>query len=174
MARFLTEAGHFFCALELTSLTDSPSEQKDCPMGESQRADRDTNSGRFWDVSTPFVWAAAVLAVAVRVALLPFVSEDSTFFLLPWMEEFRKDGAAALGGDFSNYNFPYLFLMFLASLLPVDTLIAIKVASLFGDVLLAISVAALFAQFRPAGISPRLAALIALFLPTVLINASMW
>lgn len=84
------------------------------------------------------------------------------------------NGALALGGEFSNYNFPYLFLMFLASLLPIEPLLAIKCVSLVGDILLAFSVAALFAQFRPAGISPKLAALVALFLPTVLLNASMW
>lgn len=122
----------------------------------------------------PYVWALSAIAVAARVALLPFVSEDSTYFLVPWMQQFRDHGAAALGGEFSNYNFPYLFLLFLASLLPVEPLVAIKVASLIGDLLLAVSAAALFAQFQPSRISPRLAALIALFLPTVLLNASMW
>lgn len=143
-------------------------------MGESQTANRDKILRIDWDIPPPFVWVAVALAVAARVALLPFVSEDATIFLLPWMQEFREDGATALGGEFSNYNFPYLLLMFLASLLPVEPLIAIKVASLAGDVLLAVSVAALFAQFRPAGISPKLGAIIALFLPTVLVNASMW
>lgn len=106
--------------------------------------------------------------------LFPYFSEDSTYFLIPWMQEFRDRGAAALSGEFSNYNFPYLFLMFLASLLPVEPLIAIKVASLLGDGLLAASVAALAADYRPMRVSPKLAALIALFLPTVLLNASMW
>lgn len=114
------------------------------------------------------------MAATARLALMPYISEDSTYFLIPWMQEFREHGAAALSGEFSNYNFPYLFLMFLAGLLPVEPLIAIKVASLLGDGLLAVSVYALAANYRTIGVSPKLAALIALFLPTVLVNASMW
>ncbi|MCA4135116.1 hypothetical protein [Arthrobacter sp. M4] len=90
------------------------------------------------------------------------------------MSEFREDGAAALGGEFSNYNFPYLFLMFLGSLLPLEPLFAIKLVSLVGDCLLALSVGVVVRQLRPAKLVPAVAALLALFLPTVLLNASMW
>lgn len=121
-----------------------------------------------------WVWVWLTLALAARVALFPYVSEDATNFLLPWMQEFRDHGATALGGEFSNYNFPYLFLMFLGSLLPVEPLFAIKLVSLVGDVVLALSVAAVAAQFKASGILPVTAATIALFLPTVLLNASMW
>jgi Gpi18-like mannosyltransferase len=143
-------------------------------MGESPVAERIQRGRAEWGLPLPAVCVAAAIVAASRVALLPYVSEDSTYFLLPWMQEFRDHGAAALGGGFSNYNFPYLFLMFLASLLPVEPLLAIKVASLVGDCLLAFAVGALVAQFRPARLTPRLAGLVALFLPTVLLNASMW
>jgi Gpi18-like mannosyltransferase len=106
--------------------------------------------------------------------MFPYVSEDVKFFLLPWMQEFRDHGAAALGGEFSNYNFPYMFLLFLGSLLPLEPLFAIKSVSLLGDCLLALSMGALVRQLRPAGLMPAAAALISLFLPTVLLNASMW
>lgn len=113
-------------------------------------------------------------ALLARLAMFPYVSQDATISLLPWMQEFRDHGAAALGDDFSNYNFPYMFLMFLGSLLPLEPLFAIKSVSLVGDCLLALSVGALARQFRPAGLMPATASLIALFLPTVLLNASMW
>lgn len=127
-----------------------------------------------WRFPSPVVWIAFSIALAVRLALFPYVSGDAHYFLLPWMQEFRERGAAALGGEFSNYNFPYLFLMYLGSLLPVEPLFAIKAVSLAGDGLLALSLAAVVAHFRPAKVSPRLAAMLALFLPTVLLNASMW
>jgi Gpi18-like mannosyltransferase len=120
------------------------------------------------------IWSIGAIALAARLALFPYVSEDSTNFLLPWMQEFRDHGAAALGGEFSNYNFPYLFLMFLGSLLPLEPLFAIKLVSLLGDCLLAFSVGSVVKQFRPAGLMPATASVIALVLPTVLLNASMW
>lgn len=143
-------------------------------MGESQTASHGQTRQMEWDLPDHVVWMVAAIAVVARAALLPYVSEDSTYFLLPWMQEFRNRGAGALVGDFSNYNFPYLFLMFLSSHLPVEPLFAIKIVSLAGDCFLAYSVAALVSQFPLAGVSPRLAALAALFLPTVLLNASMW
>lgn len=120
------------------------------------------------------IWILLAIALGTRFALFPYVSGDSSIYLLPWMQEFRDHGATALGGEFSNYNFPYLFLMFLGSLLPLEPLFAIKTVSLAGDVLLAFSMRAVVAQLRPSRLLPTTAAIIALFLPTVLLNASMW
>jgi len=115
-----------------------------------------------------------VLALAARILLVPYESEDAATFLLPWMEQFRDRGVWALGGDFSNYNFPYLFLLFMASLLPLDPLIAIKLVSLAGDALLALAVAALAKELGPSRLAPRTMAVISLFAPTVLVNGAMW
>ena len=115
-----------------------------------------------------------VVALVARLFLMPYESEDAATFLLPWMEQFRDRGVWALGGDFSNYNFPYLFLLFLVSLLPVEPLFAIKAVSVGGDVLLALAVAALAKQLGPSQLAPRTVAVIALLAPTVLLNAAMW
>ena len=110
------------------------------------------------------IWIMGLLAIAGRLALFPYVSENSMIFLLPWMQEFRDHGAA-LGGEFSNYNFPYLFLMFLGSLLPVEPLFAIKLISMAGDFLLAYAVAAVVAQLPSTRLAPETAALTALSCP---------
>lgn len=143
-------------------------------MGESTSVQRVEVLPSALRIPAYALWIIGAIALGARLALFPYVSEDATYFLLPWMQEFRDHGAAALSGEFSSYNFPYLFLMFLASMLPLDPLYAIKIVSLAGDCFLACSVGALVAQFRPAKLSPKLAALVALFLPTVLLNASMW
>lgn len=106
--------------------------------------------------------------------MLPYVSEDAAIYLLPWMQEYRNHSAEALGGEFSNYNFPYLFLMYTASLLPIEPLYAIKTVSLIGDILLALSMAHLVRRYRPSGLEPATAAVVTLFIPTVLLNAAMW
>ena len=115
-----------------------------------------------------------LLALLTRILMLPFVSEDAGIYLLPWMQEYKIYGASALGGEFSNYNFPYLFLMYAASLLPIEPLYAIKFISLLGDVVLALSMAHLVRYYRPYGLEPLTAAVVTLFLPTVALNAAMW
>lgn len=115
-----------------------------------------------------------VMALVARVLLVPYESEDAATFLLPWMEQFRDHGVWALGGDFSNYNFPYLFLLFMVSFLPIDPLIAIKIVSIAGDVSLALAVAALAKELGPSRLAPRTVAVISLLAPTVLVNGAMW
>lgn len=146
----------------------------DCAMGESRSIQTVEIGPPKRRLPVSAVWICGALALVARLALLPYVSEDSTIFLLPWIQEFRDNGAAALGGEFSNYNFPYLLLMFLGSLLPLEPLFAIKAVSLAGDLLLALSVGAVVGQFQGAKLSPATAAVITLFLPTVLLNAGMW
>ncbi|WP_426939818.1 hypothetical protein [Pseudarthrobacter sp. S6] len=143
-------------------------------MGESKSLQQTKTGMPSQHLPAWIIWTVAGLALAARLALFPYVSEDSTIYLLPWMQEFRDHGVSALGAEFSNYNFPYLFLMFLGSLLPIEPLYAIKIVSLAGDCLLALSVGAVVAQLRPARLLPEVATVIALFLPTVLLNASMW
>jgi Gpi18-like mannosyltransferase len=125
-------------------------------------------------ISTYALWMFVALAIAARLTLFPYVSEDATLFFLPWMQEFKEHGSAALGGNFANYNFPYLFLMYLGSLLPLEPLFAIKLVSLLGDCLLALALASVVRELQPRVPAPALAAILALFLPTVLLNASMW
>jgi hypothetical protein len=55
------------------------------------------------------MWIMGLLAVAGRLALFPYVSEDSTIFLLPWMQEFRDHGATALAVNFPTIIFPIYF-----------------------------------------------------------------
>lgn len=143
-------------------------------MGETKTDEHIGYLAARWHFQPAVGWFAASLALSVRLMLFPYVSGDAHYFLLPWMQEFREHGAAALGGEFSNYNFPYLLLMYLGSLLPLEPLFAIKTISLAGDGLLAFSLAAVVAQLRPGRVAPRLVGMLALFLPTVLLNASMW
>lgn len=143
-------------------------------MGERNSLERTQAGPSEWRIPLFAIWILGAIALGARLALFPFVSRDATDFLLPWIQEFRAHGTAALSGEFSSYNFPYMFLLFVGSLLPLDPLFAIKSVSLVGDCLLALSVGAVVGQHRPAKLAPSSAALIALFLPTVLLNSGMW
>lgn len=127
----------------------------------------------------PGVLAAVLgaLALAIRVPLLPFESNDWRN-LLEWFSFIEENGYfLALRHDFSIYNPPYLYLMAAVSLVSawIPKIVALKAISIAGDFALA------FFAYRIARLKyadakwiPLLAGAVALFLPTVVMNGAMW
>ena len=117
------------------------------------------------------------LAVAMRLSLLDFKSDDYFASLKPWYNTIRSQGFAAFGTDFSTYNPPYLYVLYLiARFLPdVPIVIAVKLPGLVSDF-----VCALFAylivrlRFQGERALPIAAAIAVLFAPTVVLNAAFW
>ena len=87
-------------------------------------------------IAVAFV-AVVLLAAAVRFLFIDEVSGDYRTFLSPWYDQLSAGGFKALGGDFSNYNPPYLYLILFATHLPLPKIVAIKVISMVFDVVLA-------------------------------------
>ena len=119
-------------------------------------------------------------AILIRYPLLPFESGDYVIALRPWYEFINQNGNfAALKYDFSIYNVPYLYLLATASvLLPgIPTLVAIKTISIIFDFVLAFFVyRCVRLKYREPTEEalPILAALVALLMPTVVLNSAMW
>jgi Gpi18-like mannosyltransferase len=145
-----------------------------------------------------------LLALAVRLAALPFVSGDMRIFHVPWSEAIEREGAwRALAQDFSNYPPLYLYALTAATWLPLPRVWAIKLVHGVFDLVLAAYAAGIVAQLArgapasgPAGASgrrgaagtfgdeaspprdgassPRGAFLAVLLMPTVVMNAALW
>jgi Gpi18-like mannosyltransferase len=123
-----------------------------------------------------FAVAALGLAVGLRLSLLDFKSIDFFNYTKVWYLTLQDTGFAAFGQGFSNYNLPYLYLLYLVvRLVPgLPAVIATKVPSLAADF-----VAAWF-TYRIVGIKyktspfPALAAFAILFAPTVVLNSAFW
>lgn len=115
-----------------------------------------------------------LLALAARASLLGFESFDYQIYYTHWYDALDEGGAAALGDDFANYNPPYLYLLYLATLLPVPELVAIKCIGMLFDLVLAGAVVLLVRHFRRGGVAAPLAGAATLFLPTVTLNSAMW
>jgi Gpi18-like mannosyltransferase len=121
-----------------------------------------------------------LLAMAVRVALFPFITGDYTAFLSPWYDFIRSHGGfAALRYDFANYNPPYLYLLALATYLPLSKIVAIKLISVLFDLLLAYFAYLLLRlkyRHRKSRHSalPWIGAIVILFAPTIAINSAAW
>lgn len=116
-----------------------------------------------------------VLALGVRVALYPVITGDYTVFVSQWYDYVLQHGGfAALKDDFSNYNPPYLYLLAIATYLPIPKLIAIKSISVLFDAVLALFILLILRQRAPRSALPAIGALAVLFTPTVTINSAAW
>lgn len=117
---------------------------------------------------------ALAASLALRLSLFPFVSGDMAGDMIPWSGIIEREGAwKALGQDFSNYPSLYLYLLTLATWLPLPRLWAIKLVYVVFDYILALYVGGIAGKV----VGPRAfwpAALVTLFLPTVLMNSALW
>ena len=114
------------------------------------------------------VTLAIAFAIVASYALTPDItSGDVGYYFVPWLRHAAEHG---FGEPFSNYTPPYLYLLWLASWLPLDPLDAVKLVSLAGVA------CAGFAVYRLAAVCgaryPVEAGLWAMFLPTLRLNAT--
>ena len=129
-----------------------------------------------WGVIMAAVSAIA-LAAALRYTLLDFKSVDYYSSLKTWYVAIRSQGFAAFATAFSNYNPPYLYLLYLVIRLFPDAsaVVAAKLPAMLGDLVCASLVFFIVRTERP---KPPTLALVAgavvLFAPTVVLNSSFW
>jgi Gpi18-like mannosyltransferase len=112
-------------------------------------------------------------AFAARYVDRSVMTRDMEIFF-EWHAKLEQAGGwRGLGKAIGNYNAPYMYLLWFASVLPLPLLIGIKLVYAVFDLLLAFFVFRLveMRQGRRAGIA---AAFVVILLPTVVINASIW
>lgn len=116
-----------------------------------------------------------VLAMALRFSLFDFESGDYRIYLSPWYDFIASNGGfSALRFDFSNYSPPYLYLLTIATYLPLPKLYAIKLISVSFDLLLAffvLLIVRLKYKDRVIWMSSFFATLLT---PTVFVNSAVW
>lgn len=115
-----------------------------------------------------------LLSLLLRILFVRFESGDFEWFLQHWHSTLAEQGFSAFSERFADYNFPYLYLLYLVSLLGLPDIIAIKSISIFFDIILCLSVWLVVRHYKPKGYSPYVAALIVAWLPTVFLNSSFW
>lgn len=121
-----------------------------------------------------FVTLCVAMALALRLALFPYETYDSRNFLGPWYDHLRQNGFQGFKTGFSDYTPPYLYLLWLATYVPLPKLYAIKSVSLLGDFALAfvvLLVVRLKYDRRPVWLAAFAAVL---FAPTIFFNSALW
>ena len=128
-----------------------------------------------WEIIA-YLILATILAFLVRLSLLDYKSADYETYTKVWYNAIQTMGISALGGDFSNYNPPYLYLLYLvARFLPelVDV-VAIKIPSFIADFVCAgfiYKIVSLKSGNRYGALFAYCATLISL---PVILNSSFW
>jgi Gpi18-like mannosyltransferase len=115
------------------------------------------------------------LAVLLRAISLSNQNLDTEGYIR-WYNEIAARGFAALADDFAVYTPPYLYMLWLATLVKgiVPPLLAIKLIPTIFDVLSVFAVFKLVRLKFPQGQIPYLAATGFLLLPTVIANSTYW
>ena len=123
------------------------------------------------------VLAALVAAAALRLTLLDFKSVDYYSSLKPWYNVIQSQGFSAFGTGFSNYNPPYLYLLYLViRLFPgAPIVVAAKLPALMADLVCA-ALVFLIVRSRAGGrlALPLVAGGAILLAPTVVLNSAFW
>ena len=120
-----------------------------------------------------------IIALIARASFISFESGDYTWFLKPWFNGLKERGGMSGVKSFTgDYEPLYVTILALLTYFPISSLFSIKIVSIIGDYILAFSSAKLvgiLAKDRKNAEKLKIITYtIILFLPNVLINASMW
>jgi Gpi18-like mannosyltransferase len=120
--------------------------------------------------------AGIALAIAVRYSLLDFKSIDFFKYTKVWFNTVKGEGFSAFGHNFSNYNPPYLYLLYLiARYFPVTSIVtATKLPPIIADFISAWFTYRIVRLKYIDSPIPVLASFAILFAPTVVINSAFW
>ena len=129
--------------------------------------------------SRAWIWIIPVLillSIWLRVISLPATNGDVRAFLLRWYTYIARNGGfKALAVPFSNYNVPYLYLMWVATLFKsIPALTAIKLISILADLVSAYLVLQILRRVTHSTMIPWLGFCLVLVAPTVWINSAYW
>ena len=128
--------------------------------------------------SPQYAMAAIIIlfpAICLRLSLLDNISGDYVSFLSHWTETMRNMTVReAMSTPIGDYNMPYLYLILLASRLPLYDLYTIKLYSILGDLAVALAVVKLISLVRNHDRTIFIGFTLALFAPTVWLNSAYW
>jgi Gpi18-like mannosyltransferase len=142
------------------------------PPGQPSTTARDSRPGA---LKLTVIAVVVLAALAVRLAFFSYRSGDFDAYFSQWYDFIVKNGGLhALRFQFANYNEPYLYLLTLLTYLKIPALAGVKLISVVFDFVLGWYAYRIVNLRYPATWWPILAGGLVLFLPTVVLNSSMW
>jgi len=131
--------------------------------------------GLDWEIIV-YIILATILAILVRLNLLSYKSVDYETYTKIWYSAIQTLGVSALRGDYSNYNPPYLYLLYLvARFMPgLADVVAIKIPSLIADFVCAGIIYKIVRLKSENGYTALFAYCATLISLPVILNSSFW
>lgn len=122
---------------------------------------------------------ATVFGCSIRYALRNVVAGDYKMFFEPWVATLREAGGGFQGlsaeFEYVDYTTPYLLILSFISICPFfNTLILMKMVSVFFDFVAAIAVGFIVYEITDKKQSGYMAYAVMLFVPTIVANGAMW
>lgn len=122
---------------------------------------------------------ATVFGCCIRYALRDVVAGDYKVFFEPWVAKLREAGGGFKGlsaeFEYVDYTTPYLLILSFISICPFyNTLILMKMVSIFFDFVAAIAVGFIVYEMTEKKRSGYMAYGVMLFVPTIVANGAMW
>jgi len=116
------------------------------------------------------------LAIAIRYSLLNFQSIDYTVYTRHWYAFIKSHGFSAFGQNFSNYNPPYLYLLYIIiRFFPnLSALTVTKLPSIVADFVCAGLAYKIVSIKYPESPISMFAIFAILFAPTIVLNSAFW
>lgn len=121
-----------------------------------------------------FLAVITLLAVGVRISVRSFIAEDWSVYWSHWLAELEAGGFRALADDFYDYAPPVMYILYLITLLPLNAMTAFKGLCCLLEFVGAALIAGMVKECTGSRKKAHLAYGIFLFLPTVILNASVW
>lgn len=121
-----------------------------------------------------FLAVITLLAVGVRISVRSFVADDWSIYWSHWLSELETGGFRALADDFYDYAPPVMYILYLITLLPVNAMTAFKGLCCLLEFAGAAVIAGIVRECTGSREKAQFAYGIFLFLPTVILNASVW
>lgn len=126
-----------------------------------------------------FIIFATVFGCSIRYALRNVVAGDYKMFFEPWVATLREAGGGFQGlsaeFEYVDYTTPYLLILSFISICPFfNTLILMKMVSVFFDFVAAIAVGFIVYEMTDKKQSGYMAYAVMLFVPTIVANGAMW
>lgn len=128
-------------------------------------------------VLTFLIIIVSIIALVIRINFLNFESSDYVYCLKVWFDYLKaNNGIFGLKSYLGDYNAPYMTILALLTYIPVKSLYSIKFISILFDFVLAIVSSKLVKEVTKGKekFLEILTYIIVLFLPSVIMNSSVW
>ncbi len=115
-----------------------------------------------------------LLSAVMRFVVKDHVSLDWTIFWGPWFEELNRDGFAALAGNWYDYAPPWVYVLYLISILPVNEMTGFKIAVSIIDFATAVVAYKLVHELTKSHTKSVIAYAFFMICPVYIVNSVQW